>query len=187
MIIKESFTLSTPPSRVADTLLNVDLVGRCVPGVEDIRRVGADRYEAVLGLQFGPVKPQFSGWLQIDRSSAPDHLAATAEGRDRATGSVAQIGFTADLSEKEPGSTLVVVTANVRIRGRLGQFGTGVIESAAREVLRQFVTCVESSLGETLGGQSRSQVGSFLRIAWAVIRDFFRRLLSRRGDGRESP
>jgi len=195
VIIKESFTLSTDVEHAASVLLDVDTVAHCVPGVGDVTETEQDRYEASLGMQLGPVKPQFKGWLHVDRTSAPGRIGATAEGRDRGTGSVAQVTFTADLSDNS-GRTAVDVTADVRIRGRLGQFGTGVIQSAAKEVLRQFVDCVEAGLaadgagvGSTTGaGQvdgtwvrraRPGTTGGTLRILWAAIRGFLRDLFGR--------
>lgn len=192
MIIKETFTLSTDVEHAASILLDVDTVAHCVPGVDDVTETEPDRYEASLGMQLGPIKPQFKGWLQVDRTAAPTRLAATADGTDRGTGSVAQVAFTADLSEDD-GRTAVEVTADLRIRGRLGQFGTGVIQSAAKEVLRQFAGCVEAGLtaaaSDTAAAGDNNQTapvhdpaaaptaaGGTLRILWAAIRGLFRDL-----------
>lgn len=187
MLIEDSFTLPVPPPRAAEALLDADTVSRCVPGVRDVEETEPDRYQATLGLQIGPVKPLFAGWVQVDRSETPKRLKATAEGRDRSTGSVAQVAFTADLEEEAERRTQVRVSADVRIRGRLGQFGTGVIQSAAKEVLRQFSSCLDTSLAA--GGDEPASVPvstgrSVGKVVWAVIRDFFRRLVGRGRAGR---
>ena len=195
MIIKETFVLSTDVEHAASVLLDVDTVAHCVPGVGDVNETEPDRYEASLGMALGPVKPQFKGWLQIDRAAAPHQLAARAEGTDRGTGSLAQVAFTADLSE-DGARTKVDVTADVRVRGRLGQFGTGVIQSAAKEVLRQFVDCVEAGLtsepipDEAMAGDDQAvpaqartakpgAAGGTLRIIWAALRGLLRDLFGR--------
>ena len=182
MIIEDSFRLSVPPQKAAEVLLDADTVARCVPGLREIEETEPDRYEAVLGLQIGPVKPTFAGWLQVDRSASPKRLEAKAEGTDRSTRSVAQVSFSADLEEDTEGSTLVQVSADIRIRGRLGQFGTGVIQSAAKEIMRQFSACLDSSLSAASGEEAPptpSAGRSVFKIIWAVIRDFFQRLLNR--------
>lgn len=146
MKIEHAFTVGAPRENVAAFLLNAEAVQRCVPGVEEVRTTGEDSYEVVLGMQLGPLKPTFKGSVEVDRRGAPDELAATAKGRDRGTGSAAEAQIKATLLDHE-GATRVEVEGEVVVRGRLGQFGTGVIRSTAQEVLRQFGRCVNASFG----------------------------------------
>lgn len=146
MIIEERFELSAPPAAVADGLLDVVTVSQCVPGVSAVRETADGSFEAVLQMQVGPIRAAFAGELVVDRSAAPGTIRATGSGVDRASGSAGTIHVEATLRET-PHGTEVTTIADVSLRGRLGQFGAGVIRATSSELLRQFIGCFEASLG----------------------------------------
>jgi carbon monoxide dehydrogenase subunit G len=145
VIIEESFEVPVGKDEAAAFLVDVERMGACVPGLQDIRLVD-DQYEATLRLQLGPIRSQFVGHAHVDDSGAPDQLAATAEGRDRTTSSQVQVQFRALLTEHPGPRTTVDCTSDVTIRGRLSQFGTGLITSTAKSVLREFAECAGTTL-----------------------------------------
>jgi hypothetical protein len=181
MLVEETFTVAAPKAEVARFLLDVPRMGACVPGVEDLQRVDEDRYAATLLVRMGPIQARFKGDVTLDAGGAPDTIVATASGRDATTGSVAQVTFSADLVENGDGSTEIRSVSDVTIRGRLGQFGSGVVTSTAREMVKSFAQCA----GQELGGvtpdtdQPSSPPGaasvigrgllSWLRDIWARI------------------
>jgi len=175
MIIKESFEVPVAKSEAVTFLLDVPRMSACVPGVQDVRAIGEDEYEAVLRLQLGPIRSNFSGRARLDASGAPDRLTATAEGRDRSTSSQVQVRFEAEVSEHPGPRTVVDCTADVTIRGRLGQFGTGLITSTAKTVLREFADCASSTL--IRAGEARTSADAPVLAApapslrvWRVLR-----------------
>jgi len=149
VIIGESFILQAGRERAAALLTDIERVATCVPGVENVRMTEPNAYEAVLRMQIGPIKSSFSGSVQVDPSGAPARLAATAQGKDRSTQSMAKVGFSATLEEIGDGTTRVDAEADVSIRGRLGQFGTGVIQATATRMLSDFATCANTVLAAT--------------------------------------
>lgn len=146
MIISETFSVEASRDRVADLLCDIESVGTCVPGVGELRATAPNHYEAVLAVQVGPIKTSFAGSVAVDDSGSPEQLRASARGKDRASGSMATVGLDARLSEGPPGVTTVETRADVTIRGRLGGFGTGVIQATATQMLGEFVACVNSRL-----------------------------------------
>lgn len=146
MIIEQSFTVHAPRAETAAFFVDIDRVATCVPGVEQVTEVEPGRYEAVLAVRLGPIRAAFQGTMALDASEAPSRLKAVGEGRDRATGSVAKVGFTADLTEDDPGQTLVRAVADVALRGRMAQFGTGVMRAAAGELVTEFANCANATL-----------------------------------------
>ena len=181
MLVEETFTVAAPKAEVARFLLDVPRMGACVPGVEDLQRVDEDRYAATLLVRIGPIQARFKGDVTLDAGGAPDTIVATASGRDATTGSVAQVTFSADLVESGDDSTEIRSVSDVTIRGRLGQFGSGVVTSTAREMVKSFAQCAGQELGGTAPGtdQSSSRPGaasvigrgllSWLRDIWARI------------------
>ena len=155
MLIVEQFTIEAPRDRVASYLLDVYRVAACVPGVQDVTQAGDGRYEATLRIQLGPIRAQFAGEVTVDGSEAPDRLVASGQGRDRQTGSQAKVEFTADLSDTADGHTQVASRADVAIRGKLGQFGTGVITSTATSMVRAFADCASQTLAAEVADSTR--------------------------------
>lgn len=160
MIIEQSFTVHAPRAETAAFFVDIDRVARCVPGVEEVTEVEPDRYQAVLAVRLGPIRAAFQGTMALDASEAPSRLKAVGEGRDRATGSVAKVGFTADLAEEVPGQTSVRAVADVALRGRMAQFGTGVMRAAAGELVAEFATCANATLAAAHGPPGRHQPGA---------------------------
>jgi uncharacterized protein len=202
MIIEESFVVPAGREQVAAYLLDIERVSSCVPGVDSVTQTGEGRYDAVLRVQMGPIRSQFAGQVDVDSSAAPAHLTAVGQGRDQATGSHAQVSFAAELTEQPDGRTEVACRADVTIRGRLGQFGTGVITSTAKSLVREFAECASSTLGapapagseQALAAAKAPRMGRvvlrglllYVRNLLARLRDRFRRDPDSRGArGRE--
>lgn len=152
MRIDERFTLEVPVDEAFAFLSDVRRVAGCVPGVEDLTEQADGSYTARLKVQLGPIKASFDGEVALTTDEAARRLTASGQGRDKGSGSRAEIAFTGDLEPREDGHTDVVTVAEVTIRGRLGQFGTGVIRATATEVLRDFVACANDSLRADLPG-----------------------------------
>lgn len=152
MRIDERFTLEVPVDDAFAFLSDVRRVAGCVPGVEDLTEQEDGSFTARLKVQLGPIKASFDGEVALTTDAEARRLTASGQGRDKGSGSRAEIAFSGDLEPREDGHTDVVTVAEVTIRGRLGQFGTGVIRATATEVLRDFVACANDSLCADLPG-----------------------------------
>jgi len=191
VIITESFILQAERERVAALLIDIERVAACVPGVEDVVMTEPNTYEAMLRMQIGPIKSSFKGSVRVDSSEAPARLAAAAQGKDRSTQSMARVGFSATLKEVGDKTTRVDAAADVSIRGRLGQFGTGVIQATATQMLNDFATCVNAGLatseekGTVPPAPDRTlRVGRVVALSlWARVVTFLRSF--RRNPGRD--
>ena len=183
MIISEEFSLEGPRDRVSALLLDVQSIRSCVPGVTDVTEVSPTRY-------VGPIKSAFRGSITLDDSQSPERLKATARGKDRTTGSLATVTFDAHLAESSPNVTSVRTTADVSIRGRLGGFGTGVIQATAEQMIGDFVSCVNAQLSSAGGTTTRAParpipvLRTLLLALWARVRAFFRARRKRQGSTR---
>jgi carbon monoxide dehydrogenase subunit G len=194
MIVEESFSLDASPAEVAQFFLDVDRMSRCVPGVDSVRTTDPDQYQATMSIRLGPIQARFAGELRVDSTEVPHRLAASARGNDKATGSQAVVEFSANLVELADGTTRVDSISDITIRGRLGQFGTGVITSTAKAMVREFASCAGAALATTnatpakppgppagLGRAIGQGIGIYLKTVMQRVGGFFKRL-ARRGD-----
>ncbi|HET7388631.1 MAG TPA: SRPBCC domain-containing protein [Nocardioidaceae bacterium] len=148
MLIEQRFTLDAPRDEVAKFFLDIDRVAGCIPGVEGVEEVGPHQYTAVLAIRLGPIRAAFAGALELDDREAPGRFVATGEGRDKATGSLAKVTFTADLEDVSGLQTEVAAVADLSLRGRMAQFGTGVVRAAAGEIVREFAARANDALDQ---------------------------------------
>jgi carbon monoxide dehydrogenase subunit G len=146
MIIENSFSIAAPRSEVVAAFLDAERTLSCVPGVTGVTKEGEHRYTATLTAKVGPIKANFAGSVTYDAGQAPEAIRATGEGRDRASGSVAKVTLDATFREPEAGQTHIATRADLAIRGRLGQFGTGVVQAIADEMIGSFARCLEATI-----------------------------------------
>ena len=146
MIIENSFAIDASRSEVVAAFLDAERTLSCVPGVTGVTKEAEHRYTATLTAKVGPIKANFAGRVTYDAGQAPEAIRATGEGRDRASGSVAKVTLDAVFREPEPGQTQITTRADLAIRGRLGQFGTGVVQAIADEMIASFARCLESTI-----------------------------------------
>lgn len=195
MEIRERFELPVPREEAARILLDVETVAGCVPGVEDVTLTDDGTWTAVLASQLGPIRVRFAGSLAIDDSESPERITATGKGTDRGTNSKATVAMVATLSGDQPDRTAIEVLANVVIRGKLGQFGTGIIQATATEMTKEFVAGLSERITETPTAladgaapattfrATRTTPARILRRALGTwLRTRIRRLLGRRTD-----
>lgn len=148
MIIEDEFAISNPIGEVWDFFLDIPGVSTCVPGVEKVEQVDDETFAGTLAVKVGPIAANFDGRVVIADMEPPRRLVARAEGKDKRTASMVSAAFTATLNETAPDETEVAYQIDVTIRGRLGQFGQGVIRETARQMTRAFAACVQARLAE---------------------------------------
>lgn len=161
MVIEQAFTVNAPRDDVAKFLSDVNELRSCIPGLERVEEIDVNHYRGALTLHVGPIKTHFQGAVVLDSSQAPSRLSASGTGLDKASGTIVQVKFTADLVEDADASTVVNAVADVVLRGKLAKFGSGVIKATAVEIVRDFSKEVNARLSgpqeETATGHTAAQ------------------------------
>ena len=153
MIIEDKFVVSAPTQQVWDFFLDIPKISTCIPGAEKVEQIDDETFSGTLVVKVGPIKANFSGKATLTEVEPPYRITAKGQGKDKNTASMVSATFTAILTELEPGQTEVAHNVDVAIRGRLGQFGQGVIRETAKQVTQAFVTCVQAKIA----GQAEPQ------------------------------
>lgn len=146
MIIEDKFRIERPLEEVWDFFMDIPRVSRCVPGAEGVSQVSENAYAGSLSVRVGPIAANFQGEANVIETTPPSRLVATVDGKDRRTSSFIKGTFTADLEPVESAATEVAYQVDVAIRGRLGQFGSTVIQATAKEMTLAFVDCVQQQM-----------------------------------------
>jgi carbon monoxide dehydrogenase subunit G len=147
MKLEQSFTVDAPVQTVWETLIDVQRVAPCLPGAEVTEAQDDGSYKGTFTVKLGPTTAAYNGTLKLDEIDAQTHRATmSARGTDKR----GQGGATATIVSSvvdEGGRARVDVMTDFAITGRLARFGRGgMIEDISNRLLRDFASCLQSSL-----------------------------------------
>jgi uncharacterized protein len=123
-----------------DFLLDLPQMARCVPGAEEVVAAGDGEYTGRLRVKIGPIQLALQGAMKIlERDREHWKAVARAEAKDRRVGGGANITGNITLLESGPSATELIIQGQVRLLGKLGEFGEPIIRKQADAVAATFV------------------------------------------------
>jgi uncharacterized protein len=145
MKIANEFTVSAPIEDAWNVLTDLEQVIPLMPGAQMTGRDGDD----VLGkvkVKVGPVTSEFSGKVHFVEQDRDQHRAVIdGKGKEaRGTGNAAAT-VTAQLHDAGD-HTRVTVDTDLKVVGKLAQFGSGMLQQVSEKLLGQFVESLEARL-----------------------------------------
>ncbi len=145
MKIANQFTVSAPIEQAWDVLCDLEQVIPLMPGAALTGQEGDD-YLGKVKVKVGPVTSEFSGKVRFVEQDRDQHRAVIdAKGKElRGTGNAAAT-VTAQLRE-DGERTGVTVDTDLKIVGKLAQFGSGMLQQVSEKLLGQFVESLEAEL-----------------------------------------
>lgn len=150
MKLENEFRVSVPIDRAWEVLTDLPLITPCLPGAM-LTDHDADEYKGKIKIKVGPVTADYSGSaVFVQRDEAARHVEISASGRDSRGSGNASATITADMSTDGDG-TKVSITTDLKISGKVAQFGKGMIAEVSGKLIDQFVDCIEQELlGEAI-------------------------------------
>jgi len=145
MLIKDSFVINAPQEKVWEFLFDIPKLSQCIPGIESVEMVDDKTYRGKLVMKVGPIKSEFSGKVTLTEVEAPNRIAGTVEGDDKASASSVKATFTGTLSPVDAG-TEAAFQVDANLRGRLAQFGGPVIIATVKKLTAEFAKCLRERL-----------------------------------------
>jgi carbon monoxide dehydrogenase subunit G len=145
MKITNEFTVHTPVDRAWKVLTDVEGIAPCLPGAQ-LTGVDGDVYSGRVKVKVGPVISEFAGTARFtEKDDAAYRGVIDAKGRDKRSAGNAAALITARL-RPDGDSTVVSVDTDLKISGKLAQFGSGMIKEVSEKLLGQFVTSLEAKI-----------------------------------------
>jgi carbon monoxide dehydrogenase subunit G len=139
MELVNDFTVEVPIGEAWKILTDVERIAPCLPGAQ-LQEIHGDTYSGVVKVKVGPILAQFKGDAEyVERDEVAHRAVLKAKGRDTGGKGNAEALITAQLVDKGPTSTLVTVTTDLTITGRIAQFGRGALAEVSAKLLKQFV------------------------------------------------
>lgn len=150
MRLTNSFRIERPAAEVFDAFLDIERVATCIPGSKVLGRPAEDTYDGEVKVKVGPLAVAYAGQLRVLEADRDQRrLTMRAKGREKRGAGNADAHVVAQLSEVDAG-TVVDIDTDLDVRGKVAQFGRGVISDVSAQIMQTFATNVESML--TQGG-----------------------------------
>ena len=137
MELINEFEVDAPLDVVWSVMTDVERIAPCLPGAQ-LQEVEGDEYRGVVKVKVGPITAQYKGAASfVEKDDAGYRAVLRAEGRDtRGTGNAAA-DITAEMAPTATG-TRVTVTTDLKVTGKVAQFGRGVMADVSKKLMGQF-------------------------------------------------
>lgn len=147
MKLSNQFTIDRPAREVFDAFLDVERIATCMPGSRLLGQPEPGTYEGEVKVKVGPLGVAYTGQFSVlDADAEQLRLTMRAKGREQRGAGNADAHIAAWLSERDGGGTLVQIDTDLSIRGKVAQFGRGVIGEVTDGIMQTFSRNVEQML-----------------------------------------
>lgn len=141
-----AFTVNRSIDHAWGILTDLERIAPCMPGAQ-LQEVEGDIYRGVVKVKLGPIATAFKGQAQfVERDDAAHRAVLKAEGRDTGGKGNADAIITAQLEAVSAHATKVTVSTDLRVSGKVAQFGRGVMGDVSEKLMAQFATNLNTML-----------------------------------------
>lgn len=152
MKLTGNYTMKAPRAVVFNTLMSVDALRSCLPGVEKFEHTGDGRYETRLRAGLAGVKGEFAGTITL-RDPVPPVSYTLAMDGNFSGGFVSGVG---SIRLEDLGAqTRVEYSGDARVSGPLASVGQRLMAPAAKMVVGKFFRCMEAQIESRTNSASR--------------------------------
>lgn len=149
MELKSDFEVSVGVDRAWEVLTAPELIAPCLPGAR-LDEVEGDEFRGAVKVKVGPISAEYRGKATMVEMNRDDlRIVIRAEGRDSRGAGNAAADITALMEASSDASTKVEVTTDLKISGKVAQFGRGVLGDVSAKLMGQFVDNLEAMLRES--------------------------------------
>ncbi len=147
MRIETEFSVNAPVATVWDHLLDVEQIVTCVPGAQITEKVSDDEYKGRVELKVGPLGLKLQGSAVIESRDVQARVITLAgKGRDQQGKGAADVSVVARITDAGGGSSTVAIEQDLRVTGRIAQFGRGVMKDVSQRLSQEFADCLEGRI-----------------------------------------
>ncbi|MCP3018023.1 CoxG family protein [Cupriavidus basilensis] len=146
MEIEKSLIVGAAPAQVWALLLDPNVMGGCVPGMQSIEVVSDVEYISHIQVKIAFVSARFKIKTTIVEMRAPSYLRSEGTGEDASVASSLKQSSEIFLTGQPDGKTELRMKINVDVLGRLGTFGLSVMKTKADRMWEEFGTNLSARL-----------------------------------------
>jgi carbon monoxide dehydrogenase subunit G len=148
MKLEQSFEVAAPLDQVWAALIDVERIAPCLPGADLGGRNDDGTYDGSFRVKIGPTAAVYTGTLAVEAVDEAAHTTTLqASGTDRRGQGGARATVVSVVKEGGPGTTVVEVSSDYTITGRLARFERGgVIDEIGTRLLTEFAAALQTML-----------------------------------------
>ena len=147
MKIENTFTVDAPIEEAWELLTNIPEIAPCLPGAKLTDEVDGV-YSGGIKVKVGPVTSEYKGSAHfVEKDDANYKAVIDGKGRDVRGAGNAQALITAQMTP-EGDKTKVDIETDLKVSGKVAQFGRGVMQDVSTKLLGKFAECLEEKIGE---------------------------------------
>lgn len=139
MEIEKQVRVAASAQRVWSLLLDPQVMGRCVPGMQSIEVLSELEYLAQIQVKIAFVTARFRLRTKIVEQRAPHYLRTEGTGEDVSVASSLRQSSELFLEAVDADHTELRIRVQVEVLGRLGTFGLSVMKTKADRMWDEFV------------------------------------------------
>lgn len=140
------FVVHRPIDQTWHVLTDVERIAPCMPGAQ-LQEIEGDIYRGVVKVKLGAISTAFKGQAKFVERDDDNHKAVLhGEGRDTTGKGNADAMITAQLERIDDASTKCVVSTDLRVTGKVAQFGRGIMADVSKKLMAQFADNLNTML-----------------------------------------
>jgi uncharacterized protein len=182
--LENAFEVAAPPEAAWDLLNDVPRVIPCMPGAELVETVDDENWKARMRVKLGPISLSFL--TDVSREEADEagrRVRLAAKAREERGRGAASATIESSLTDAE-GRTRVTTVTDLTLTGAAAQFGRGLVQDVAAQLLTSFAECLEGQLvADPAAGEAPAPAQprpvSGLRLGVVALRNSVARLVRR--------
>ena len=145
MKLNGSYTFPIERDKLWAALMDPEIIGACVPGVQSFSAVAPDTYAFEVGFRVGIVTGAYKGTLEVRDIDAPNAYRMVVQGAGvrtdmRGEGNVA-------LSSDDPTTTTLTFDGDVNVTGILARVGQRMMGTVAKQQIDRLFQCLSAKAG----------------------------------------
>lgn len=145
MKLDNEFRVHAPIERAWEVLTDIPAITPCLPGAA-LNDHDGNEYRGTVKIKVGPVTSKYEGkavFAVVDEDRR--HIEIAADGSDSRGSGNASASITADM-RSDGDHTVVTIATDLKVAGKVAQFGKGMIAEVSGKLIDQFVECIEQEL-----------------------------------------
>ena len=147
MELKSEFRVGIPVEQAWNTLTDVEFIAPCMPGAQ-LTEIDGDEFKGGVKVKVGPITAQYKGAAKfVELDEANRRIVLEASGRDSRGAGNAAAEVTAEMTPDGDGTKIAIAT-DLKVTGKVAQFGRGVMADVTEKLIGQFVESLEQKLSE---------------------------------------
>jgi carbon monoxide dehydrogenase subunit G len=143
------FVITRPIDEAWAVLTDVERIAPCMPGAT-LQEIEGDVYRGVVKVKLGAIATAFKGEAHfVERDDVNHRAVLHGEGRDTTGKGNADAMITASLQSINETETKCIVETDLRVTGKVAQFGRGIMGDVSKKLMAQFATNLNTMLDAT--------------------------------------